>query len=260
MGRGPATSDAPYTRQNRARRTRIAGSRPRPDASSSVPGARRERAEADAASRDEELARAALTDRSAFSALYEAHAPHVYRYLLSRTSDPSEAEELTSRTFLNALTRLHQFRGRGAKFQSWLMSIAHNLLINWYRDRGRRPPTEGLEAAATVPASIPGPEASLVTNELIDVVRRAISSLPPERQQLVALKYVDGRTNAEIGRIMGRTEGAIKALHHRTLRELQERLAEVQEVRGERETADGPPAQDVADRVSRTARRVGRRR
>ncbi len=149
--------------------------------------------------------------------------------MLSRTSDPSEAEELTSRTFLNALTRLHQFRGRGAKFQSWVMSIAHNLLINWYRDRGRRPPTEALEAAAAVPDSIPGPEASLVENERIGMIRRAISSLPPDRQELIALKYVDGRTNAEIGRMMGRTEGAVKALHHRTLRELQHRLAEVQD-------------------------------
>lgn len=181
------------------------------------------------AGRDEQLARVALTDRSAFSELYEAHAPRVYRYLLSRTSDPAEAEELTSRTFLNALTRLHQFRGGGARFQSWVMSIAHNLLVNWYRDRGRRPPTEALDAAEGVPASIPGPEASLETNELIAMVRQAISGLPPERQQLIALKYVDGRTNAEIGRMMGRSEGAIKALHHRTLRELQERLAGVQD-------------------------------
>ena len=216
-----------YTRDDPARRPRIPRSRSRSTDEQVTP-------EDEAAARDEQLARAALTDRSAFSALYEAHAPRVYRYLLSRTSDPSEAEELTSRTFLNALTRLHQFRGRGAKFQSWVMSIAHNLLINWYRDRGRRPPTEALEAAAAVPASIPGPEASLVENERIDIVRRAISALPPERQELIALKYVDGRTNAEIGRMMGRTEGAVKALHHRTLRELQERLAEVQD--------DAPPS------------------
>ena len=150
----------------------------------------------------------------------------VYRYLLSRTSDPAEAEELTSRTFLNALTRLDQFRGRGARFQSWLMTIAHNLLVNWYRDRGRRPPLEALDAAIEVPADTPGPEASLEENEELALVRSAISALPEERQQLIALKYVDGRTNAEIGRMMGRTEGAIKALHHRTLRELQERLGE----------------------------------
>jgi len=232
----PSVRDRPkaclYSGTLFSRRPRIARSRSAAAHRSEKPTAGDE-AGAEQAAREERLAREALTDRSAFSALYEAHAPRVYRYLLSRTSDPSEAEELTSRTFLNALTRLHQFRGRGAKFQSWVMSIAHNLLINWYRDRGRRPPTEGLEAAATIPASIPGPEASLVANESIDIVRRAISSLPADRQELIALKYVDGRTNAEIGRMMGRTEGAIKALHHRTLRELQDRLAEVQD--------DAPP-------------------
>lgn len=229
------------------RRLRIAASRPRPS------DRRPDTADEHAAERDELLAHAALTDRNAFSALYEAHAPRVYRYLLSRTSDPSEAEELTSRTFLNALTRLHQFRGRGAKFQSWVMSIAHNLLVNWYRDRGRRPPTEGLEAAATVPASIPGPEASLVENERLDVVREAISSLPPDRQELIALKYVDGRTNAEIGRMMGRTEGAVKALHHRTLRELQDRLAAVQD------DAPAPTARPARSRRGGTERqRKGR--
>jgi RNA polymerase sigma-70 factor, ECF subfamily len=182
--------------------------------------------------RDLRLVRRALTDRSAFSELYEAHAGRVYRYLLSRTSNPAEAEELTSRTFLNALARLDQYRGRGAAFSSWLMQIAHNLLVNWYRDRGRRPPTAALDIAEQAPSDLPGPEASLEQNERISAVRRAVSSLPPERQQLIALKYVDGRTNAEIGRIMGRTEGAVKALHHRTLRELQELLADIED--GER--------------------------
>lgn len=107
------------------------------------------------------------------------------------------------------------------------MSIAHNLLVNWYRDRGRRPPTEGLDAALDVPAAGPGPDVSLEHNELIATVRGAVSSLAADRQQVIALKYVEGRANADIGRIMGRSEGAIKALHHRTLRELQ-RILEVE--------------------------------
>lgn len=163
-------------------------------------------------------------DRGAFSALYAAHAPRVYRYLLSRTSNPGEAEELTSRTFLQALAGLDQYRGRGAGFPAWLMSIAHNLLVNWYRARGRRPPTEALDAALQIPASTPGPEASLERNERIARVRAVVSALAPDRQRLIALKYVDGLSNAEIGRIMGRTEGAVKALHHRTLRDLQRLL------------------------------------
>ena len=106
------------------------------------------------------------------------------------------------------------------------MSIAHNLLANWYRSRGRRPPTASLDDAMGVPANTPGPEASLETSEDIQRVRKAVRRLSADRQRLLALKYVEGATNMEIGRQMGRTEGAIKALHHRTLLQLQEALRE----------------------------------
>ncbi len=178
----------------------------------------------------EQAARVAAADRGAFSELYAAHAGRVYRFLLARTSSPAEAEELTSRTFLQALAGLDQYRGRG-EFAAWLMGIAHHLLLNWYRARGRRPPTQALEAALEVPSDLPGPEASLEQNEAIARVRAAVSALAPERQRLIALKYVEGRSNAEIGHMMGRTEGAIKALHHRTLKELHTLLGD----------ADRPP-------------------
>ena len=162
--------------------------------------------------------------RDAFSELYEAHADRVYRYLLSRSGSVSDAEELTSRTFASALANLGSYRGHG-KFESWLMAIAHNLLANWFRDRGRRPPTAPLDEALSVPSDTPGPESSLETRETTRRVREATAELAPDRQQLITLKYVDGLTNAEIGRIMGRSEGAVKALHHRTLRQLEETLA-----------------------------------
>ena len=106
------------------------------------------------------------------------------------------------------------------------MSIAHNLLANWYRDRGRRPQSASLDEALSIPSDVPGPQSSLERNERIGVVREAIGALAPDRQQLVALKYADGLTNAQIGRMMGRTEGAVKALHHRTLRQLQQTLSD----------------------------------
>ncbi|HJM75007.1 MAG TPA: sigma-70 family RNA polymerase sigma factor [Dehalococcoidia bacterium] len=167
-------------------------------------------------------------DQDAFSSLYEAYYGQVYRYLLSRTSNPSDSEELTSRTFLNAFANLDQYEGRGKGFLSWLMSIAHNLLANWYRDRGRRPPTASLDAAVDVAADLPAPESSLERNELTQQVRAAVQQLAADRQQLISLKYVDGLSNAEIGRIMERTEGAIKSLHHRTLQQLHGALADVE--------------------------------
>lgn len=167
-------------------------------------------------------------DEDAFSALYEAYFGRVYHYLLSRTSNQTDAEELTSRTFLNAFANLDQYRGRGKGFSAWLMSIAHNLLANWYRDRGRRPPTATLDDAIDVPADVPAPESSLERSELTRQVRTAVEQLAPDRQQLISLKYVDGLSNAAIGRIMGRTEGAVKSLHHRTLQQLHGALADIE--------------------------------
>jgi RNA polymerase sigma-70 factor (ECF subfamily) len=166
----------------------------------------------------------ATGDPDAFSALYEAHVDQVYRYLLSRTSSVADAEELTSRTFVSAFASLGSYRGRG-RFESWLMAIAHNLLANWYRDRGRRPPTAPLDEALSVASEVPGPESTLEQLEQTRRIREATAELAPDRQRLIALKYVDGLTNAEIGRRMGRSEGAIKALHHRTLRQLEKTLA-----------------------------------
>jgi RNA polymerase sigma-70 factor (ECF subfamily) len=186
-------------------------------------------------SEEEQQERVAAADRPAFSALYEAHAPRIYRYLLHRTSSPSEAEELTSRTFVQALAGLDQYRGRG-EFGAWLMGIAHHLLLNWYRAKGRRPSIDSLDVAIEVPSDIPGPAESLERNETIARVRAAVSALAPERQRLIALKYVEGRSNAEVADIMGRTEGAVKALHHRTLRELQRLLDDSEGAPRERTT------------------------
>ena len=183
-------------------------------------------------------------DPNAFAEFYEAYADHVYRYLLSRTSRPADAEELTSRTFLQALAHLDRYRGRSAKFGAWLMTIAHNLLVNWYRDRGRRPPTAPLDDALTIPTETPGPESSLLRSERVQRVREAIGTLASDRQRLVALKYVHGLSNTEIGRIMGRSEGAVKSLHHRTLRQLQEELAEWDEAGGATFTNAKPREQD----------------
>lgn len=161
----------------------------------------------------------------AFEELYRAYAPTVYGYLRARVSSSAEAEDLAARTFANAFAGLGRYRTRGGGFGSWLMTIAHNLLVNWYRDRGRRPPSASLDEAVQLPSRAPGPESHLEQNERIQMIRSAIEQLGPEQQRLITLKYVDGLTNAQIGRIMARSEGAVKAMHHRILRRLLALLA-----------------------------------
>ena len=81
----------------------------------------------------------AKSDPEAFGELYRRHVDRIYNYHYRHTSNRADAEDLTSRTFYRALRSLQSYRETGAPFQAWLYRIAHNLLVNWYRDHGNHP-------------------------------------------------------------------------------------------------------------------------
>jgi len=113
---------------------------------------------------------------------------------------------------------------RGVPFSAWLYRIAHNLVANWHRDHSRRQEYSLEDLALTSPAR-DAPEATTEAHEERLRLLQAIHSLPPERQELLILKFVERLSNADIGQIMGRSEGAIKSLYHRTLLSLRDELA-----------------------------------
>ena len=172
---------------------------------------------------EQELIERAKQDADAFAILYERYVDRIYAYVYYRTGDAREAEDLTARVFYRALAHMPEFNQRGAPFVAWLYRIAHNLIANWRRDRGRHPEVslDDLLRMQTHEATPHAQAASAEDNRaLLDAMRR----LPPERQQLLILKFVDDLSNVEIGQILGRSEGAIKSLYHRTLLALREEL------------------------------------
>jgi len=170
---------------------------------------------------EESLIRQAQQDPAAFGVLYERYVERIYSYIYYRTSDRQEAEDLTSRTFHHALRYLPRYRLRGAPFSSWLYRIAHNLVANWYRDRSQRQMIPLNELALRSDDDPPHWE---TMDEEREALLAAIHHLPADRQELLILKLSQGLSNAEIGRIMGRSEGAIKQLYYRTLRTLRGEL------------------------------------
>jgi RNA polymerase sigma-70 factor (ECF subfamily) len=170
------------------------------------------------------LVRRAATDTEAFGRLYEQHVRRIYNYIYYRTGNHHDAEDLTARVFQRALRHVGRYEDKGVPFSAWLYRIAHNLVANWHRDRSRRPivPLDD----HVLPSS-PGshPEAAAMASEEQGVLLEAVRRLPEERQQLLILKFVERLSNAEIALIMGRTEGAIKSLYHRTLNTLRDDLA-----------------------------------
>jgi RNA polymerase sigma-70 factor (ECF subfamily) len=162
------------------------------------------------------LNRAIQGDHEAFGQLYEQYVERIFNYVYYRTGNQHDAEDLTAKVFYRAMRRIPQYQERGLPVSAWLYRIAHNLVANWHRDRGRRPEISLDEGITPIPHS-EHPEVTLLKLEEQDHLLSIIRGLPPERQQLIILKFVEHMSNAEIGQIMGRTEGAVKSLYHRTL-------------------------------------------
>jgi len=172
---------------------------------------------------DLELVARAREDPSAFGQLYERYVTKIYNYVYYRTGNHHDAEDLTGRVFYRALMHIDRFVDRGVPFSAWLYRIAHNLVANWHRDHSRRQELS-LEDITLTGALRETPEVATEANEDHARLMRAIRDLPTERQELLILKYVQNLSNAEIGEIMGRSEGAIKSLYHRTLLSLRDDL------------------------------------
>jgi len=176
---------------------------------------------------DRELVALAKEDMDAFGELYERYLQKIYSYVFYRTGNVHDAEDLTAKVFFRALSHIATYVEKGVPFQAWLYRIAHNLVANWHRDQGRR---KIIALDEYVVHSLKSEAPDRVTeereeqNQLLQAVRR----LPEDRQQLLLLKFVEQMSNAEIGAIMGRTEGAIKSLYHRTLLALREEMEMLQ--------------------------------
>lgn len=165
----------------------------------------------------------AKTDKEAFGQLYELYVDRIYSYVYYRVGNSADAEDLTARIFVRAMQHIPTYEDQGVPFSAWLYRIAHNLIANWHRDRSRRK-IISLEDIAQWHVQEESPEFTAQLMEDKTALLKAIRRLPTDRQELLILKFVEHLSNAEIGDIMGRSEGAIKSLYHRTLLSLREEL------------------------------------
>ncbi len=181
---------------------------------------------------EEILERASQGDRDSFGQLYARYAERIFNYVYYRTGNVHDAEDLTARVFQRAMNHIKNYTDRGVPFSAWLYRIAHNLVANWHRDRSRKQEIT-LDELPVLASKGEHPEANIVRTEDQEALLRLIRRLPPERQNLLILKFVENLSNAEIGQIMGRSEGAVKSLYHRTLLSLRDELGDHIQFKGD---------------------------
>jgi RNA polymerase sigma-70 factor (ECF subfamily) len=153
------------------------------------------------------------------AAMWHTDKSKIETYILRRTSDPVLAEDLAAQTFCKASEAQHRGKGPRTSERGWLYRIAHNLIIDHYRQRDRRPITD-LEDTLPYQDHKYAPEECAERELDIRALATAMQRLTDDQATVIYMRWIDGYSFGEIARAMGKTEGAVKALQHRGMETL----------------------------------------
>ena len=158
---------------------------------------------------EQTLVEAAQADPARFLDLYERHFHRVWAYVIRRTANRAEAEDVTSEVFRRALENLRGYEWRGTPFAAWLLRIAANALAHRWERAAREsgdPPPEAAESDADL--------------ERRAMVFQLVERLPDVQRRVIELRYVEEKSLHEVAEELGKTEGAVKQLQRRALENL----------------------------------------
>jgi RNA polymerase sigma-70 factor (ECF subfamily) len=161
---------------------------------------------------EDQLVERAKTDADAFGELYDHYFGQIYRFAYSRTRDQDAAEEVTQEVFMKALRAMPRYRASGHPFSSWLYQISANAIADHFRQRRPQASLDG--AVEIVDPTRPVAERVVESAEAARVWA-AIDGLPEQQRTAMTLKLGEDLKLAQIGEIMGKSEGAVKLLVHR---------------------------------------------
>lgn len=156
----------------------------------------------------------------AWAEIYRRHAQQVYGYIYFRLGDQHTAEDLTADVFVKAIAGIKSYAYRGTPLLAWLYRIAHNVTVDYRKAAARH-----MQHFSAAPADdVEEREDALAMLDDRSDMLSAIRALTEEQQQVILLRFYQGLSNAEVAAVMGKPEGAVKALQSRGLRSLRRML------------------------------------
>ena len=157
-------------------------------------------------------------DADAFGRLYDMYVDRVYRHIYYRVGNVADAEDLTQQVFLKAWQAIDKYKKTASPFLAWLITISHNLVIDFYRTKKDK---TYLEAEVTANDLASSPERIAEARFEQQRLRRAILQLRSNEQQVIMMRFVEGFSYAEVASSLGKSEGAARVILHRALVALQ---------------------------------------
>lgn len=160
---------------------------------------------------------------SAFGSLYDYYQPKIYRFVLIKVGRREDAEDLTHQVFLSAFENIGSYKNLGHPFGSWLYRMARNQVIDFWRVRKHEPSLEAIDPEFFVSQA----SANFGIDEKMEMekVRAAIEKLKPEYQDVVIMRFIEDLPIKEVAATLDKSEGAIKLLQYRAVKELKKILA-----------------------------------
>lgn len=164
-------------------------------------------------------------DSSAFGVLYDHYQPMIYRFALIKVGRREEAEDLTHQVFLSAWQNIRRYKNLGHPFSSWLYQIARNQVVDHYRSKKKDislddgDPELFISSATTEPIDIS-------VKLAVEKVFIAIKKLNPEYGDVIMLRFIEDISLRDTAKTLKKTEGAIKLMQHRAIKELRKILGD----------------------------------
>jgi RNA polymerase sigma-70 factor, ECF subfamily len=167
-------------------------------------------------------------DSHALGQLYDTYRDRVARFAIGRLGDPEKAEDVTSETFEAVCRNLPSYRA-GTDFEAWLFTIAHRRVADHFRRSYRRQevaleeasnPAGGGQALPGTLPTVAGPEEAVLAAERRAEVAGAFRRLRADQQEVLALRVLGGLSAAQVGEVLGKSEGAVRVAQHRALQSL----------------------------------------
>jgi len=157
------------------------------------------------------VGRAKQGDQRAFAQLYEGNFDKIYRYVAVRIGDKMEAEDVTQQVFLKAVQSISSFKWKGVPFSAWLFRIAHNQVVDYLRKKTKRP---AVSLDESLVSSDSNPQLMAERSQDIEQLLLATGRLTGAQREVISLRFAGELPIAEVAGIMGKSQGAVKALQH----------------------------------------------
>lgn len=173
---------------------------------------------------EESLIRQAKRGRkAALIEIYMQNYDPIYKFIYFRVLDESLAQDLTSEVFVRMVARIQSFSYRQQSILAWLYTIARNLMIDHFRVQGKQTKLPLSEKMASNGRS---PDELIYLRLTQQQLAQAMTCLTDEQHQVILLRFVDGYRLKEVAQLLGKSEGAVKAMQHRALAALRRMLNE----------------------------------